>query len=312
MITRRQWLAAAAALPLASASVRTLALPLASSVAAGAGGGAAVAATVPAVAATVPAVASSASSIGSAPDTLRFVFSRPLDNPRTQWLIRVYTQLLGELGMGFMFIDVPPKRATALVLNGEADGELGRTFDYQSLYPTLVRVAEPNNAVRFCAYAMRPGVNFDNWPALRTAGLRCEYRLGIMELENMLSRELPPPQVSSIPTIAQGLKKLRLNRTDLYFDVEEAVSDYLYFLSAAERDEAGVERLHQAGVVMATTGHAYLGPARAALAPQLAAGLARLKRQGDVQRHLVASLAAYKEALLRSGRNQALPATERR
>ncbi|MET0267980.1 MAG: hypothetical protein ABW202_20495 [Duganella sp.] len=296
MITRRQWLAAAAALPLAS------------SAGAGVGGGAAAAATVPAV----PSSASSIGSTRSTPDTLRFVFSRPLDNPRTQWLIRVYTQLLGELGMGFVFIDVPPKRATALVLNGEADGELGRTFDYQSLYPTLVRVAEPNNAVRFCAYAMRPGVNFDNWPALRTAGLRCEYRLGIMELENMLSRELPPPQVSSIPTIAQGLKKLRLNRTDLYFDVEEAVSDYLYFLSAAERDEAGLERLHQAGVVMATTGHAYLGPARAALAPQLAAGLARLKRQGDVQRHLVASLAAYKEALLRSGRNQALPATQRR
>lgn len=300
MITRRQWLAAAAALPLASASARGLALPLASSAGAVLGGGAA---------AAVPAVASSAS---SASDTLRFVFSRPLDNPRTQWLIRVYTQLLGELGMGFVFVDVPPKRATALVLNGEADGELGRTFDYQSLYPTLARVAEPNNAVRFCAYAMRPGVNFDNWPALRTAGLRCEYRLGIMELENMLSRELPPPQVSSIQTIAQGLKKLRLNRTDLYFDVEEAVSDYLYFLSPAERDEAGVERLHQAGVVMATTGHAYLGPSRAALAPQLAAGLARLKRQGDVQRHLVASLAAYKEALLRSGRNQALPATQRR
>ena len=92
------------------------------------------------------------------PDTLRFVFSRPLHNPRTQWLIRVYTDLVGELGKRFEFVEVPPKRATAMVLLGEVDGELGRTFDYQTLYPDLVRVSEPNNAVHFAAYALRPAL----------------------------------------------------------------------------------------------------------------------------------------------------------
>ncbi|KQN78933.1 hypothetical protein ASF04_00040 [Duganella sp. Leaf61] len=170
-----------------------------------------------------------APAVPAAPDVLRFVFSRPLDNPRTQWLIRVYTQLTTELGLGFAFVEVPPKRATALVLLGEVDGELGRTFDYQLLYPTLVRVPEPNNAVRFSAYATRPSLRFDTWHALRAGGVRCEYRLGIVELERMLLRELPATQVSAIPTIAQGVKKLLLGRTDLYFDVEEAVGDYLFF-----------------------------------------------------------------------------------
>ncbi|KQQ45355.1 hypothetical protein ASF61_20595 [Duganella sp. Leaf126] len=242
--------------------------------------------TLPAAAANLPAPTA---------DTLRFVFSRPLDNPRTQWLIRVYTQVTAELGLGFAFIEVPPKRATAMVLHGDADGELGRTFEYQLLYPTLVRVPEPNNAVRFAAYATRPGLRFDSWQALRAGGMRCEYRLGIVELEHMLMRELPATRVSAINAISQGVKKLQLGRTDLYFDVEEAVSDYLYFLGPEQRQALGAMR--QVGVVLTTTGHAYLNSTRAALAPQLAATLARLKRQGDVQRHLLAALAAYKARL---------------
>lgn len=247
-----------------------------------------------------PAFAASAGSADAA-HTLRFVFSRPFDNPRTQWLIRVYTHLVEDLGKRFVYIDVPPLRATAMVLAGEADGELGRTFDYQHLFPALVRVPEPNNAVRFAAYARRPGLMFDSWEAVRARGLRCEYRHGISELRDMLSRELAVGEFSHVQTIAQGLQKLRLGRTDLYFDVEEAVSDFLFFLRDAERRSAGLGALHQAGVVRRTTGHAYLRGAHAALAPQLAAGLARLKRQGTVKRYLMESLAAYKQGLERAG-----------
>lgn len=265
-IARRQLLAAAAAWPLACAPC-------------GARPGA-----------VAPVAAASA-------DTLRFVFSRPFDNPRTQWLIRVYTHLVEELGKRFVYIDVPPMRATAMVLTGEADGELGRTFDYQTLFPALVRVPEPNNVVRFAAYATRPGLRFEGWPAVRSRGLRCEYRHGISELREMLSRELAAGEYSHVQTIDQGLQKLRLGRTDLYFDVEEAVADFLFFLSDAERRASGLAALHQAGVVRSTTGHAYLRGAHAALAPPLAAGLARLKRQGTVKRYLEESLAAYKRGL---------------
>ena len=265
MIDRRQLLAAAAALPLTPAY----------------GGG------------TVAGAVSARN-----PDVMRFVFSRPLDNPRTQWLISVYTDLVGELGKRFEFVEVPPKRATAMVLLGEVDGELGRTFDYQTLYPALVRVPEPNNTVRFAAYALRPQLQFDSWQAVRARKLRCEYRHGISELQNMLSRELPAEQFSYVQTIAQGLQKLRLRRTDLYFDVEEAVSDYLFFLTDAERTASGLQHLYEAGVVRTTTGHAYLHSSHEALAPQLAAALARMKRQGIVKRYLTESLAAYKKGLV--------------
>lgn len=270
MIDRRQLLAAAAALPL------------------------------------IPAVGRSLTTAHD-PDVMRFVFSRPFDNPRTQWLIRVYTDLVGELGKRFEFVEVPPRRATAMVLLGEVDGELGRTFEYQTLYPALVRVPEPNNPVRFAAYALRPELQFDNWQAVRARKLRCEYRHGISELQSMLSRELAPGQFSYVQTIAQGLQKLRLHRTDLYFDVEEAVSDYLFFLSDAERNTSGLQRLHEAGVVRATTGHAYLHSSHAALAPQLAAGLARLKRQGIVKRYLTESLATHKKGLAPDAPAAAVP-----
>lgn len=41
-------------------------------------------------------------------EVLRFVFSRPYDNPRTQWLISVYREVCAMVGVGFEFIDVPP------------------------------------------------------------------------------------------------------------------------------------------------------------------------------------------------------------
>jgi hypothetical protein len=233
-------------------------------------------------------------------DTLRFVFPRPGGNPRTQWMIRVYTELLQELGKRFVFVDVPPRRGAAMLAAGEVDGDMGRTYDYLPLYPMLVRVAEPTYAVRFAAYAMRAGLRFDSWAELRASGLRCEYRLGISELETIFARELEPARVTTITSVPRGLQKLRLQRNDLYFDVEEVVNDYLYFLSDTERAAAGLERLYQAGIVQTTTGHAYLHSSHADLAPLLSAGLQRMKRSGVLQRYLAESLAAYKQQLERA------------
>ncbi|WP_188566264.1 hypothetical protein [Undibacterium terreum] len=226
-------------------------------------------------------------------ERLRFVFSRPYDNPRTQWLIKVYTEICANLGFGFEFIDVPPRRATALVLAGEADGELGRTFGFQSIYPKLVRVEEPNNAVNFCVYGANPSVKFVTMEDVRARGLRCECRRGITELETFLSEHLNAAQLSQAVEVWQGLKKLQLRRTDLYFDVQEAVQDYFYFreCSWALTD---TPEIHELGLILSTTGHCYLSQPRAALAPRIASALKEMKHRGKVSTYLSDSLLAYK------------------
>lgn len=225
--------------------------------------------------------------------TLKFVFSRPYDNPRTQWLIRVYRDVCAMSGLGFEFVDVPPKRATAMVLAGQADGELGRTFAYQDFFPALVRVSESNNAVNFCAYGAGLQACFPGLDKLRQSPLRCESRRGIRELEALLEVHVNAENWSLIDDIGQGLRKLQMHRTDLYFDVQEAVDDYLAFRSCNGLPAA--PPIRQLATIATTTGHCYLNRAHAAQAPRMAAALAKLKHDGTVARHLQQCLLEYQQ-----------------
>ncbi|WP_343640995.1 hypothetical protein [Roseateles sp.] len=220
------------------------------------------------------------------PRVLRFTFSRRRDDPRTQWLIAVYREALAALGVTFEFLDLPAGRAPLAIESGDADGELGRTWGYGQLYPSLVRVPEPNNTVEFAVYAAGDAglTEFPGWPAVRSNALDCEHRRGILELAALLEREVAPRHVSTVATIEQGIRRLQLKRTALYFDVREAVDDYLSFGDASAELRAGVApRLLK--VVESTTGHAYLHRRHEAIVPALSETLRAMKRQGTVARY---------------------------
>jgi len=223
---------------------------------------------------------------------LRFVFSRPQRDPRTQWLIRLYTDACAMLGRQFEFVDVPAKRATAMVLSSEVDGELGRTAAYQQLHPRLRRVDEPNNSVSFCVYGLARAAPFVDMAQARNQVLRCETRRGIHEMEAFLQQHMGRNHSSEISEVWQGIRKLQLGRTDLYFDVREAVEDYLNFKGCGERplEQPKVERL---ATIATTTGHCYLNQKHASLAPELARVLAQLKASGTSARYLNEELARY-------------------
>jgi polar amino acid transport system substrate-binding protein len=231
--------------------------------------------------------------------SLRFVFSRPYESPRTQWLIRVYKDVCAMIDVDLQFLDVPPKRATAMVQAGLADGELGRTFGYLELFPSLIRLSEPNNLVHFSVYSVKPKARLDNLQELRSIGLRCECRRGIPELESLLTAELGANNFSQISDVGQGLRKLQLGRTDLYFDVKEAVDDYLQFrLCHSGLPETPV--VQNLATVLSTTGHCYLNQLHASLAPKMADALSRLKKDGTVTRYLEQCLQDYRQRCLAS------------
>lgn len=227
--------------------------------------------------------------------TLKFVFSRPINNPRTQWLIRTYSEICATLGVRFEFIDVPARRATLMVVSGEVSGELGRTLEYKNLYPRLIRVNEPNNLVRFCAYGIATTTAFKDMKNVREKGLRCETRRGIPELEVFLKNNLAQSNFSEIGEVWQGVKKLQLNRTDLYFDVEEAVDDYLRSQECV-KSFAEQPLIRNLGTILTTTGHCYLNPAHADIAPQISDALGIMKRQGLVNRYLSEALEKHRKS----------------
>lgn len=225
---------------------------------------------------------------------LRFTFSRRQEDPRTQWLIAVYRALLASLGLGFEFLDVPPGRAPLSVQSGQADGELGRTFRYGLLYPDLVRVPEPNNQVEFAAYATAPPLEAEipGWEIIRARAWNCEYRRGIQELAELLQQKVPPRNVSTVATIEQGIRRLQLGRTDLYFDVREAVADFLAFGDASAAVKSGPQP-RMVGIVQRTSGHAYLHRRHASLVPALSEALREMKLKGEVARLREEALQRY-------------------
>lgn len=231
-------------------------------------------------------------SLGADQRLLRFVFSRSQRDPRCQWLIRLYTDACAMLGLQFEFVDVPAKRATAMVENGEVDGELGRTAVYQQLHPQLLRVEEANNAVNFCVYGRATAAPFVDMAQVRRQALRCERRRGIHEMEAFLDQQLGRSHSSEINEVWQGVRKLQLGRTDLYFDVQEAVDDYLRFTRCGQRPLAQPQ-IKLLATVATTTGHCYLNRKHASLAPRLAQVLAQLKLDGTSARYLAEELNRY-------------------
>lgn len=223
---------------------------------------------------------------------LRFVFSRPQHDPRSQWLIRLYTDACARLGLQFEFVEVPAKRATAMVESGEVDGELGRTLAYQQLHPQLHRVEEANNAVNFCVYGLATAAPFVDMAQVRRQGLRCETRRGIQEMEAFLEQQLGRAHSSEIGEVWQGIRKLQLRRTDLYFDVQEAVDDYLRFAGCGQRPLAQPQ-VKLLATIATTSGHCYLNRKHASLAPRLADALAQLKLDGTSARYLGEELNRY-------------------
>ena len=226
------------------------------------------------------------------PKKLVFVFSRPEFNPRTQWLIRLYTEALRRMAIQFEFLDVPGNRATALSSAGAVDGELGRTYEFGALYPTLVRVEEPNNDVLFSAYATRPLPQVHDWDDVRRSQLLISYRAGIKEIESKLEDPAYRARVTAVREIGSGLGMLQRGRADLFLDVQEAVEDYLACPQSRKAlDPRPWPQL--VCVLQRTTGHAYLYQRNRALEPELSAILKQLKDDGTSARYLKEALSRW-------------------
>lgn len=228
--------------------------------------------------------------------TLRFTFSREEMDPRTQWLIAVYRELLARLGLSFEFVNVPAGRGTLMVQSGQVDGELGRSYAYQEFHPELLRLPEPNNRVDFCLYGCMPNQRFKGWAWVHELGWRCEFRRGISELERLLQAKLPTARISSIASIEQGLRRLQLGRVEAYLDVKEAVDDFFRFRRASA-ELMGGPRQRELGTVLSSTGHAYLHQRHAELVQPMAQMLRRMKQEGRVQALLDEALRTAERAL---------------
>ena len=194
------------------------------------------------------------------------------------WLEQIYREAFRRLGYGFEYLAVPTKRASVLSDQGQVDGEIHRVADYGSAHPNLVRVEEPHFAMTFAAYA-KGQLHLNGWSSLKGSQYRVEYRAGVKRCESELPSLIPPERLAAAPSALLGLRKLALDRSDVFIDVEDVV----------EANLAGTEfkgtPIHKAGVLEQVAVHAFLHKKNAALAPKLAATLAAMKREGLIEQY---------------------------
>jgi hypothetical protein len=214
----------------------------------------------------------------SLPARLTFVFTRPKDNPMTQWLILIYTEALRRVNIGFEFKDVPPKRASYYSDNADVDGELGRIYDYSDTHPNMIRVEEHTQVVFFSAFAAVPDLTLKGWESLQGTNYKVEYRRGIQKSKVRLSPVVPPDHLSDITTVHQGIQKLLAGRTDVYVDVDNVVVQYMK--SGKFKEISKGRTVYKAGVMERITAHAFLHKKHQAIVPKLADVLRKMKEEG--------------------------------
>ena len=198
-----------------------------------------------------------------------------------RWLTLIYTEVFQRLGIDWSYEAYSSARASALSDSGEADGEINRVSGYNSVHPNLLRVGESHFPTRLVAYAVRPGIKIDSWSSLKDTSYRVEYRRGTKIVRDGLAPVVAPNNLSSVITVEQGLKKLLSDRTDIYIDVEDLVTEVLLRLDAEKFDPS---RVYKAGLLAEDSLHMFLHKNKAHLIRAVNQTLREMKEEGLVDK----------------------------
>lgn len=205
-----------------------------------------------------------------------------------RWLELIYTDAFSRLGFDLEIRYYPPARASAEAAAGKVDGELVRSFDYVPPNANLRRVEEPAVFATVGAYAKRPGIVLKaGWTNLRNSPFRISYRYGYTLIQGRLAGAKAESQSATTHDVQTGIRKLLVDRADIYVDYIEHVS---FALSSEEFKNSGI---YLVAVLEHIPFHAYLNQRHAQLLPGLSKVLKKMRRNGDIEHYRRQALAEY-------------------
>lgn len=214
---------------------------------------------------------------------------RPDGNYAGVLLRRIYLELFRRIGVPIEIRILPTARLALELSSGHIDGDLGRPWAYIDSQPTLIRVDEPVMDIGFALWAVNPKIALNRMEDLAGSGYSVNFTRGVAECEKSLQTWLPPSRITDVTSTVSALNMLHYGRNDLYCGVDLAV------LSDAGGSEfAGRPppiKLVNIGKPMSL--HLYLHSKHAALVPQLAATLKKMKAEGVMDRLRKETLREY-------------------
>jgi len=145
-----------------------------------------------------------------------------------RWLVAVYSELYSRLGIDIEIVSLPEKRASYDVEIGRIDGQFGRIYSYQDIYPHQIRVNEPIYNISIQAYVLNGyELSLDNgWESFWQYSNRVDYRRGVVLSQKMLEAQ-GIKELYAVSTVEQGLNKLIKNRTDVFVHANLGVDPFI-------------------------------------------------------------------------------------
>ena len=183
----------------------------------------------------------------------------------------ILSQAYAELKQPVEFVELPVRRAMAMMLSGDLDGNMYRIASLAEEQPSLFRVEPALGMTEIRAYVANPDIKAAGWSQL--AGLRVAYQRGALIVE----RNLPPTsQRLEGSNIGDQFRMLGRGMADVVLIVEPANNKphALAKAAGAVRTDAALELIPL---------HHYLLNSHRDFGLRLGVVLARMSANGELQ-----------------------------
>lgn len=221
-------------------------------------------------------------SLGSAAEPFIIASSVPKRTPDGVFGDLFIPEAYRRVGIDADVEHYPPKRCSILANNGNIDGEVERVFDYSTMYPNLIRVDVIIRTFTFAVYAVKPNMSLagEGWDIFNKTPYKVEYQRGIKKAQEILTKLVPPENLSEIDHIKQGIQKLERGRTDLFVTFAHWMQQELH------AEEFRESPIYQVSIVEEVPLYTYLHKKHHDLVPKLAEALGQMKAEGLLDTYL--------------------------
>lgn len=215
---------------------------------------------------------------------------RPDGNYGGVLLRSIHQEVFRRLGVLIEIQTVPTARLSMELSSGHIDGDLSRPWAFADSQHNLVRVDESILTVAFALWAVNPKIGLQRLDQLPGTDLTVVFTRGVVECEQSLLALLPANRVMNTTTTVNALNMLHYGRNDLYCGLDLAVLS-----DAGNAEFAG----RPAPIKVLNIGepiplYLYLQRKHAALAPQIATILRKMKATGVIEQLRKDALRQYK------------------
>lgn len=202
--------------------------------------------------------------------------NRPEGSSAYTYLNMLYTEIFKRLEIPLSMQYIPLKRGAFEMASGRFDGETSRIHAYGNAHPDLIRVTDYLYSTDVSAYATETTIaSLNGWQSLVGTDYKVEYPRGVILSEINLKKVVDPNKLTSIVTAEQGLRRLLLNRTDIYIDDDLLV---LPLLIGSEEFNNG--KVHKVGPMASVPLYMYIHQKNSALEPRLSKVIKEVRDEG--------------------------------